>query len=146
MSHSARRGSAARALLAAGLFGLAFVVLLGTAWGRASAAPTPSAAQYQYTTFLGDWVSSEPDGSVLTLKVAGAGSSVNVTVTDSIINGFCNGDSGTARGTGTIEGTTLSALLTLRCKGTKGSFPVDAVFQDSGDGTLSGLGVTWTRP
>jgi hypothetical protein len=123
------------------------VVLLAASWGRASAAPTPSAAQYQYTTFLGSWVSSEPDGSVLTLKVSGAGSDVNVTVTDSIVNGFCGGEMITAKGTGTISGHALNATVTAKCKHTSGTFgPFDFVFVDNGNGTLSGLGVVWTRP
>src|SRR5262245_14962143 len=103
------RRSTTRTVLASGLVGLAFLALLALGWGPASAAPAPSAAQYQYSTFLGNWVSSEPDGSVLTLKVSGAGSDVSVTFTDSIVNGFCNGEMATAKGTGTIAGNTLNA-------------------------------------
>ena len=147
MSQIASRRVTGRGLLALVLLGLACVVLLGIGFGPTSAGAAPSAAQYQYTTFLGDWVSSEPDGSVLTLKVAGAGSGVNVTFTDSIVNGFCSGEMITAKGPGTISGTTLSATVTAKCKRTKGTFgPFDFTFFDNGDGTLSGLGVTWTRP
>jgi hypothetical protein len=136
-----------RTVLATVLLALAFAALFATGYGPTSAGAAPSAAQYQYTTFLGDWVSSEPDGSVLTLKVAGAGSGVNVTFTDSIVNGFCSGEMITAKGPGTISGTTLSTTVTAKCKKTKGTFgPFDFTFFDNGDGTLSGLGVAWTRP
>jgi hypothetical protein len=134
-------------VLATGLLGLAFVALLALGWGAASAAPTPSAAQYEYTTFLGDWVSSEPDGSALTLKVSRAGSSVNVTITDSIEDGICAGEAMTAKGTATISGGTLNATVFAKCKRTKGTFgPFGYAFVTTGDGTLQGLGVVWTRP
>jgi ABC-type phosphate transport system substrate-binding protein len=136
----------ARAVLATVLVALAALTMIVIAIGPTSAGAAPSAAQYQYATFLGDWRSSEPDGSVLTLKIAGAGSSVNVTFTDSIVNGFCAGEMITAKGTGTISGDTMATTLTAKCKKTKGTFgPFDFTFVNNGDGTLTGIGVVWTR-
>jgi hypothetical protein len=148
MSRIAAQQATARNVLATALLAIAFAVLLAIGLGSTTAAvAAPSAAQYQYTSFLGSWVSSEPDGSVLTLKISSLGNTVNVTVTDSIVNGFCGGEALTAKGTGVISGSTLTTSVTGKCKRQKGTVgPLTLTFQDNGDGTLSGIGVTWTRP
>ena len=145
MSGTTSRATA-RTVLVAALVAVSAVAMLGIAIGPTSAGAAPSAAQYQYTTFLGSWRSTEPDGSILTLKVSGAGDSVNVTFTDSIVNGFCAGEMITAKGPGTISGTTMRATLTANCKKTKGTFgPFEFTFVDNGDGTLTDGSVIWTR-
>jgi hypothetical protein len=135
-------------LAAATAFGLALASALvaALAVGRVPAAGAASAAQYQYFSFVGTWTATEPDTTVDTLKVSGGnGSRVNVTY-DEPVAGLCNGGPLSAKGQGTVVGTTLTASVTASCKTKpKKSGPYTLTFVANGDGTISGGGLVWHR-
>src|SRR5262245_2413033 len=140
-----RNGVALAGATALGL-ALACALAAALALGRVPAAGAASAAQYQYFSFVGTWTATEPDTTIDTLKVSGGnGTRVNVTY-DEPQAGLCNGGPLSAKGPGTVAGTTLTTTVDATCK-TKpkkaGSYTLS--FDANGDGTISGLGLVWHR-
>jgi hypothetical protein len=108
--------------------------------GVATAAPSDP--------FKGAWASIDTDGSNQTLTFGGNGSTRRVTLFDdgaSVCDGMVPA---TGRGTGTVDGSSLSVTYLLSCH-PGGSFTTPEVTytHDAGSNTLTdSFGVTWSRP
>lgn len=96
--------------------------------------------------FQGPWVGTEEGvDEHLVFGVGGPEHQVSVRVDPS---GVCRGGMLTAKGTGSVDGDTLTSILDVRCDGKLVADDVTVAFEhDPGTGTLSdSIGATWVRP
>jgi hypothetical protein len=136
------RASAAIALVAA----VVVVLIVAASLGRVSdAGAAPSAAQYEYFSFIGSWTATEPDGTTDRLHVRSGwpNAQLDVQYVEESAQ-LCGGKHLLAKGEGQATGNVLVASLLARCGG-QVSGPYQLTWRSLGDGTITDGFLIWHR-